>query len=147
VSSDTRHPQPEEIQPDESGSKPIAAEDAPKTRRALARLKRELSDEELSHPGVQKLLLDTIERTEEENVALRSFRERYHESDKQYEVLKEKLKTHTALDVISMGCMALGGTALGYARSLWASQPAGLIALISGAGLFAMGITAKVVRR
>ena len=38
-----------------------------KGRRAFSKLRRELTDEELSSPAVQRLLLDDIERLEKEN--------------------------------------------------------------------------------
>lgn len=86
----------EDVQPDEAGSKPIIAEDAPKSRSALSRLKRELSDEELKEPGVQKMLLDSLFRAEEDNARLMSLRDKYHEADKQNCVLNEKMKRTTA---------------------------------------------------
>jgi hypothetical protein len=42
-------------QPDESGAYPVEAQ-IPKTRKALSRVKRELSEEDLATPGVQKML-------------------------------------------------------------------------------------------
>jgi hypothetical protein len=137
----------EDTQPDEAGSKPITAEDVPKSRRALSRLKRELSDDDLASPGVQKLLLDSLERIEEENAGLKSLREKYHQADKQNGVLEEKLKTSTSVEIVSMGSLAVGAAALGYAPSAWASQPTGWIALSFGVVLTAFGIAAKVVRR
>ena len=137
----------DDIQPDEAGSKPITPEEAPKSHRALSRLKRELSDDELASPGVLKLLLDLLERAESENAELRSLREKYHQAEKRNGVLEEKLKTNTAVDAISMGCLAVGGAALGYAPSIWSSQLMGLIALLFGIVVTGVGIAAKVVRR
>jgi hypothetical protein len=92
-------------QPDESGSKPITPEDVPKSHRALSRLKRELSDDELSSWGVQKLLLDYLERAGEENAELKPFREKYHQADKRLGVLEEKLKSNTAVEILSSGSL------------------------------------------
>ena len=107
-----------DAQPDESGSKPVTVEDAPKTHRAFSRLKRELTDEDLKSPGVQKLLLDYVAQADDEVSALKPFREKYHESDKQNGVLQEKLRTNRAFDAISTGTLAIGGAAVGYAEGV-----------------------------
>jgi hypothetical protein len=137
--------QTEENQPDELGSQPVAAE-SPKTRRALSRVKRELTDAELGSTGVQKMLLESLAVAEEENSDLRSFRNKYYQADKQNGVLQEKLISRTAAEIVSLGCLAVGGAALGYAPSAWASQPNGWIALAFGSILTVAGIVARVVR-
>ena len=137
-----------DVQPDEAGSRPITGEETPKSHRAFSRLKRELSDEELASPGVQKLLLDYLAQADDENATLRSYRDRFHEADKRNGVLEEKLKINTAAEVISMGSLAVGAAALGYAPSLWPTTPHGSYFLLaSGIVLIGVGILAKVVRR
>jgi hypothetical protein len=136
----------DENQPDEVGSEPIAAE-LPKSHRALSRLKRELTDDELGSSGVQKMLLELLQRAEDDNADLTPFREKYHLTDKQNGVLNEKLKSRTAADVVSMGSLAVGAAALGYAPSVWASQPTGWIALAFGILLTLVGIAARVARQ
>jgi len=135
----------DEVQPDDAGAEPVSLQQ-PKARRALSRLKRELTDEELSSPGVQKLLLDSLERSEEENAALKRFRDKFYESDKQKGVLEEKLKTHVALEMVSTGCIAVGAAALVYVPVAWAHQPDGGIALGFGIVMTIVGVAAKWVR-
>jgi hypothetical protein len=140
--------QTSDAQPDEAGSKPIPVEETAKSHRAFSRLKRELSDEELSSPGVQKLLLDYLAQADNEIAALKAFREQFHEADKRNGVLEEKLKINSAAEVISMGSLAVGAAALGYAPSLWSSTThSGPIALAFGIVLIIVGILAKVIRR
>jgi hypothetical protein len=136
-----------EIQPDEVGAVPVSGTNSPKvSRRALSRLKRELTDEELSSAGVQKMLLESLARAEEENEELKTLRDKYYGADKQLSVLQEKLKTSAALEVVSMGTLAAGTAAMAYAPTLWASQPSGWIVLAFGVVLTAVGIFAKVIR-
>jgi len=135
----------DEVQPEEAGASPVSSQE-PKARRALSRLKRELTDDELASPGVQKLLLDLLERTEEENSALKRFRDQYYQSDKQKDILAEKLKTHVALEVVSTGCVAVGAAAIVYSPVAWEHQPNGVIALGFGIVMTIVGIVAKVVR-
>jgi hypothetical protein len=135
-------------QPDEVGSHPIAEDDSTKTHRVFSRLKRELSDDELSSPGVQKLLLDYLAQADVEISTLKSFRDRFHEADKKNGVLEEKLKTSTAYEVVSIGSLSVGAAAVGYSPSLWFSTlHGGPIALTFGAVLILVGIVAKVIHK
>jgi hypothetical protein len=135
-----------ETQPDEAGAVPVSGTNSPKSRRALSRLKRELTDEELSSAGVQKMLLEYLARAEEENEELKTFRDKYYHVDKQLGILQEKLKTSAASEVVSMGSLAAGAAAMAYSPTLWASQPSGWIVLAFGVVLTAVGIFAKVIR-
>jgi hypothetical protein len=135
-----------DVQPDEVGSKPIGSEEAPKSHRAFSRLKRELSDEDLSAPGVQKLLLESLAQSEEEISALKSFRDKYYQADKRNAVLEANRKVDVAAEILSTGTIAVGAAALVYGPSEWSHQPTGAIALAFGAVLTLIGILAKVIR-
>ncbi len=134
-----------ELQPDEAGAKPVPVP-PPKARKALAQLKRELSDEELATPGVQKMLVEELERVEEENLDLRGFQQKFYEQATQVAVLREKLKSWTCSEIISTACIAVGAAALVYVPEAWKTQPNGWISLIFGALLTIAGIVAKAVR-
>lgn len=140
--------QPEETvaQPEETGAQP-APSSASKTRRALSRLKRELSDEELGSPGVQKLLLDSLEQGEKELDALKSFRDKYYVAETQLGIYRERIKTKISFEVLSTGTLAAGAAMLGFARAVW-GDPDGYawMLLIVGAILTVVGIIAKVIR-
>ena len=51
-----------------------------KGRRAFINLRRELSDEELSSPAVQRMLVDEIERIEQDNMRLSKFQDSYYKA-------------------------------------------------------------------
>jgi hypothetical protein len=136
-----------EAQPDEVGSQLIREEEVPKSHTALSRLTRELSDDDLKSPGVQKLLLELLAEAEKEVAALKSFRANYHEADKRNGVLEEKLKKHTALEIASIAMLAVGGGIMGLAPKMWSQQPAGWVLLITGAVLVIGGIATKAARR
>ena len=92
--------------------------------------------------------MDALFRAEEENAELRLFRDKYHQADKKNGIFEEKLKTNTAVDVISMGCMAAGGIAFGYSRGLWSAQlGTAVAATVLGTILIFIGITARAIRR
>lgn len=115
-------------------------------RRSFSKLRRELSDEELASPAVQKMLVDEIERLEEERVELHTFRTKFHDSDKRAAVLEEKFKGKISIEVIHIGCMTVGAAALGYAPSIWEVQPTAWMIAIFGVVLVLAGIGAKAVK-
>jgi len=134
-----------ELQPDDAGATPALPQHN-KPRRALSRLKRELTDEELGSPGAQKMLLEELERLGEENSVLQSYRDKFHDSDKQLAVVNEKRRRDIAMEVLSGGCLTIGAAALGYAPAVWSAQPSGWISLVFGAVLTIAGIIAKAIK-
>lgn len=140
----------------ESDQKKIAPEDVGdgtplshiKGRRAFSKLRRELSDDELSSPAVQRLLIDDIERLEKENGKLVDYQDSYHETDKKTAVLNEKLKTNIAHEVIFGVCLTVGAALIGFTPSLWdPNKPHGWISIALGVVLIVGGIASKVVKR
>lgn len=115
-------------------------------RKALSSARRELSEKELSSSAVQKLLLDEIDRLEDENVELSGYRGRFYEVDKKAAVLEQKGKISIAYEVISLACITIGAAALGYAPAVWANQPTGYISIAFGLVLVVCGIVAKAVK-
>jgi len=115
-------------------------------RRSLNKIRRELEEEELNSPAVQKLLIDEIERLERDNEELKDYRERFYSADKGKAVLEQKLSANLSQEIISGACMTVGAAALGYAPALWAYQPSGWIAIAFGGVLILAGITAKAVK-
>jgi hypothetical protein len=140
-------PIPEEPEEDitEAGAPPATKGKSGRT--SFARLRRELSEEELASPAVQRLLLDDIDRLEGELNQLGEFRARFHECDKHCGILQQRVKIHLAQEVVHLSCFSVGSAAIGYAYNLWHHQPAGWIALAFGVVLVGMGIAAKVLRR
>jgi hypothetical protein len=135
-----------ELQPDESGATPVRP-GVPRAKRALSRLKRELTQEEICQPGVQKMLLEDLERVEGENKELRVFRDKYYETSLNVAVFEAERKRSIAWEVLSSGCVALGSAAIGFAPSMWTSQPAGWAALTFGAIILLVGIVSRSFRR
>lgn len=131
-----------DVEPQETGEgTPQHATKGTSGRKSFAKLRRELSDEELSSPAVQRMLLDEIERLDAEREELVSFRKKFHDSDKRAAILEEKFKTKISIEIIHLACMTVGAAAIGYAPS-----QKGLTAWIFGGILIVAGIVARVVK-
>lgn len=132
-------------QPDERGALPV---DAPllKSRKALARVPRELAPEDLANPGVQKMLIEELERAEEETTELKGFREKFYGADKDLAVTKQKLTGWSAMEMISTACIASGAAAFAYAPEAANTAHGGWVAVAFGVVLTAIGIIAKAIR-
>jgi len=118
-----------------------------KGRRAFTNIRRELSDEELSSPAIQRVLIDDIERLENEKFELTEYRDKYYGADKKSAILEEKVKSATAQEIIFGVCLTVGAAALGYAPAVWSSQPSGWISIVFGITLIIGGIVSKLVKR
>lgn len=118
-------------------------------RQAFRDIRRQLTNEDLASPGVQKLLLDELEQAEADCEVLQGYVGRYHEADKSAAVLEEKLKTANVIEIMFGVGVGIGGAVIGLAPLFWteAEQPKGYIAL--GVGLLlSLGATiARVVKR
>lgn len=132
-------------QPDETGARPVDTP-LPKSRKALAGVQRELSQEDLASPGVQKMLIEELERAEEENIELRAFREKFHGADKELGIAKQKIKGWTAMEILSTGCIAVGAAAFAYLPEAVKTKYGGWVAVAFGGVLTLIGILAKTTR-
>ncbi|NOT07800.1 MAG: hypothetical protein HOP28_06305 [Gemmatimonadales bacterium] len=132
-----------EPKPPQPGEVPVVA----KSRQSLARVRRELSDEELGSPAIQRMLIDEIERLERENDDLKGMREQYHQSDKRVASLEQQCKRSLAGEVLFGTCLTVGAAAMGYAPSIWSQQPTGWLTLIFGATITIGGIVSRMVHR
>lgn len=118
-----------------------------KSRRSLSRIRRELSEEELSSPAAQRLLIDEIERLDEERADLIDYRDRFYATERRAAILEEKTKTTIASDIIFGTCLTVGAASIGYAPAAWEQQPTGWIFIILGSLLIVGGMIARGVKR
>jgi hypothetical protein len=116
-------------------------------RHAFRDIRRQLEDGDLASPGVQKLLLEDLERAESECEILQGYIDRYHEADKRAAVLEERLRTQTALEIMFGVGVGLGGAILGLAPLFWDKQPQGALAMVVGFLLVIGATIGRVVKR
>jgi hypothetical protein len=115
-------------------------------RRSFGNVRRELNEDELDTSGVQKMLLDELDRLESAELDLKSTSEKYHEANTKLAVATEKLKTHNAFDIMSTGTVAVGSLLFGAAFN-WQNDTT-LFWILSVLGIFLVivGVIAKVIR-
>lgn len=117
-------------------------------RDALSNVRRPLEEDELSESGAQKLLLDALDRADEQLAELEKYRPRYYEADKRAAVLEERLKFSNALEVVFGVGVGLGGAIVGTVPYLWnLDSLAGVIALVIGIGLVIGAAVARKVHK
>jgi len=116
-------------------------------RQAFRDLRRQLSDADLTSPGVQKLLLDDLEQAEAQCEIYSGYIERFHEADKRAAILEERVRTQTALEVAFGVGVGLGCAILGLAPLFWTDQPKGWLAIGIGLLLTIGASIARVVKR
>lgn len=128
----------QELVPDDSNV--TIVNDATTKGKALSRLKRELSDEDLASPGAQKLLIDRLEKAEEDLLVLDRFRDNFHDVDKRLAVAQGKLYRNTSIEILSGGTIAIGGAAIGLSSTHIAFLAFGIILTIIGILVKARGL-------
>lgn len=89
-------------------------------RKSLSNLQRELSEDELKSPAVQRILVEDNENLVMEVRELSRFRDRFHSADKSVAVLEERLRGSWTRDA----CLGGGALIVGVASSHDLSSPA-----------------------
>jgi len=125
----------------------VATVPASGTRVSFRNIARQLNNEELCHPGVVKLIIENLDRAEEECEQLRSYVEKFHGADIERSVLKEQLKSSKALDAAFAVLIGLGCAAIGVTPSFWDSTDRGPIILALGIALLLGGVLVRVFKK
>ncbi len=119
----------------------------PKGRRlSFDKVRRDLTDEELGSSGVQKVLLDELDRMDGVVVELKSVSTKYHQAKTNLAVSNEKLKTHNSFDILSTGSIAAGSILFGIAFNVKDNDKLFLVLVGISIITVLIGITAKVNR-
>ncbi len=134
----------------EADVEPTTAEAAPhikSSRKAFSKLATELSDEDLSSPGVQKMLLAEISRLESAALYSEEFKGKFHKADKECAVLKEKEKTFIFSEILYSVSLTLGAALIGIAPSITSANYSPVVVGAIGALLVIGAVVAKVVKK
>ncbi|MEW5697683.1 hypothetical protein [Pseudomonas synxantha] len=127
---------------DDSDAIPVKNESATE-KRALSRIERRLDDEELKHPGVQKMILDRMDVAEEKNASLEKFRTDYYEAMQNLAVANSSLKRMESLDTVQSTMLGVGCLVLGFLTTAWGNWPLTVVVAVSGVGLVGGSVLSK----
>ena len=108
---------------------------------AFSNLRRDLSDEDMSSPGTQRLLLRDLDNYEECKIKLEECGRKYHEKDKENAVLNTKLMANSSFDILYSVMLSLGAALIGLVPSIQ-DKDGGVYYLsfvIGGIGLLILG--------
>lgn len=114
-------------------------------RRSFHNLRRELSEDELSSPGVQKMVMDELDRLDGELGEAKRDSAALTTANLKVARLEERLKVHRAWEIISTICIALGPLFIGLAYSNWKAELA-IPTAFGGGLLLLLGVIAKLVK-
>jgi len=129
----------------DTGSKKEADQSNYIPGKPYSKLRRELADDDLTNPAVQKLLISEIDKLEIRVSELELVEKKFHEVDKAKAVLEEKIKTHNALEILYSFCLSIGSGLMGIA-SLFKIDQYGWIFLSGGFILIIAGLLSKYVK-
>lgn len=111
------------------------------TQQAFRNIQRQLSDDHLANPGVQKLILAELDQAKSDLEALKGYEIRFHETDKRAAVLEEQLKAVSTLSHIFNLCIGIGGVLIGVAFSIKGYEA--IVIAIIGIALFLVPILSR----
>lgn len=106
---------------DEAATQPTKSpsskpEELKKRPTAYDKLRKELSEDELSQTGVQKLLLYQIDDYSERVRELEKFKRRAYKAEKRLAVANSKIQDTSWVSILEALCLAFGGVLLGFSR-------------------------------
>ncbi|MBU0914151.1 MAG: hypothetical protein KKF22_16585 [Gammaproteobacteria bacterium] len=110
-----------------------------------AGIKRQISEEDLQSPAVQRILLGEVDKLERKVGYLEMFIDRYHISDKKAAILEEKLKSVRADEVLYGLCLTIGSAIIGLSSMVWSIGYGGIVIVI-GSVLLLGGLISKVIK-
>jgi hypothetical protein len=144
----------EEVQKDE-GSQKGTGKTPTIPINPYSNLSRELSQEDLASPAVQRILLSEVDKLENKNLLLEGnlktktnefilLQEKFHLMDKTKGILEEKQKKSTSQEVLYSFCLAAGSATIGFAKIVWEDH--GPMFLLLGIFLIIGGIISKAIK-
>jgi len=86
-----------------------------------SRIRREISEEDIATPAVQRILLGEVDKLQSQVSSLELIESRYHITDKQAAVLEEKLRSVNSHEVLYSLCLTIGSAIIGLSSAVWDS--------------------------
>lgn len=113
----------------------------PKQNAAYDQIPRYLAEKDLKNTAVVKMIINDRDRLQAENTEMKTLQGKYSEANTQVEVLKEKMKSFTALEILSTAAVASGSLMAGAGINPYNGNY-----ILWGAILIIAGIMAKTIK-
>lgn len=110
-----------------------------------SRIRREISEDDLATPAVQRILLGEVDRLQSQVCALELVESEFHKSDKKAAVLEERLKAVNSHEILYSLCLTIGSVVIGLSSMIWDSGH-GWIAIAIGGILVVGGVVSRVMK-
>jgi hypothetical protein len=110
-----------------------------------ANIKRDLTNTDLKHPAVQRLLLSENDKLEHRVFKLEPFVDNFHILDKECSILRERLTNYSKFDLIYSLCITIGSGMAGLSPNFW--ETSGYVLLIFGVLLTLLGFAIKIFKK
>lgn len=108
-------------------------------------IRREISEEDLSSPPVQRILLGEVDKLQNKVEKLELIELQFYAIDKKAAILEEKLKAVKLHEFLYSICLAIGSAVIGLSSVIWDSGY-GWIAIVIGAILVVTGIVSRGIK-
>ena len=82
-------------------------------------IRREISEEDLASPAVQRILLSELDKLQSKVDALEIIESKFYNSDKKAAVLEEKLNAVNSKEVMYSLCLSIGSAVIGFSSLIW----------------------------
>ena len=120
----------DELLPDDVGAVPTNTNEV--KRDALSAVDRMLQVSDMKVPGVQKLVLDRLDKAELQVKALEKLREDYYSTREKLVVAESTLKRLTSMEILQDGALAAGALMFGFVPSAWGNPWLTILVMVGG---------------
>lgn len=108
-------------------------------------IRREISEEDLSSPAVQRILLGEVDKLQSQVCELEAIESQFHLVDKKTAILEEKLKAVNSHEVLYSLTLTVGSIVIGLSSMIW-DKGYGWIAIAIGSILVIGGIASRIMK-
>lgn len=116
-------------------------------RQSFRGLRRNLSEDELRTPAVQKMLLDEVERLDDEIKVYKQVQDLFHERDKELGILKNKLGAARSNLLIVSATEILGSIMIGFSLATFQFNISTILILVVGVALVIISVIARSLKQ
>lgn len=119
-------------------------------------LKREITEDDLKTPAVQRILLSEVDKLENRCLELEDtlktnftelsdLKEKFHKKDKEKEILDEKFNISKSHEILYSFCLTSGSAIIGFSKIVWDDGYGGLF-ITFGILLILGGVISKAIK-